>query len=133
MILFLDTTIVAYRVEMPAETGPRVAGRLAALARGGHSFAISDLVRTEARMLGKRHRDDRLIALYEAFFAAANLRVLATTAAVCDQATRLRARHAFQPMGALQLAAAIVHGCDRFLTADARLSRCPDIPVDLLP
>jgi predicted nucleic acid-binding protein len=33
----------------------------------------------------------------------------------------------------LHLAAAVEGGCDRFLTNDARLSRFPDIPVEVLP
>jgi len=34
---------------------------------------------------------------------------------------------------ALHLAAAIVHGCDRFLTNDTHLNACTDIPIDVLP
>ena len=33
----------------------------------------------------------------------------------------------------LQLATAVEHGCDRFLTNDTRLSRFPDITVEVLP
>ena len=52
---------------------------------------------------------------------------------VSERATLLRADHNFKAMDALQLAADIVHGCDRFLTADSRISRCPGIAVDVLP
>ena len=133
MILFLDTNIVIYRTEMPPGFGHRVRVHLANLQAAGHTFAVSDLVRMECRVLPARNADLRLLALYDAFFAAADVQVLSLTTAVCDRATLLRATHNFTTTDALQLAAAIVHGCDRFLTADARLSRCPDIPVNLLP
>jgi predicted nucleic acid-binding protein len=77
--------------------------------------------------------DAILLAEFDAFFAAIDVQVLPLTAAVCDRATVLRATHNFKTPDALQLAAAIVHGCDRFLTNDARLSACTDIPVDVLP
>ena len=41
--------------------------------------------------------------------------------------------HTFKTPDALQLGAAIVHGNDRFLTNDTRLSACTDIPIDVLP
>jgi len=54
------------------------------------------------------------------------------TAAVCDRAAAIRAAHNLKPLDSLHLAAAIVHGCTRFLTNDNRLSRFPDIPVEVL-
>jgi hypothetical protein len=45
----------------------------------------------------------------------------------------VRAVHNFKTPDALQLGAAIVHGCDQFLTNDSRLSACTDIRVEVLP
>ncbi len=45
----------------------------------------------------------------------------------------MRADLGFKTPDALHLAAAIEGGCDRFLTNDARLSRCTDIAVEVLP
>jgi predicted nucleic acid-binding protein len=51
---------------------------------------------------------------------------------VCNRAAAIRAAYRFKPLDSPHLAAAVVHGCDRFLTNDARLSTSPDIPVELL-
>ena len=45
----------------------------------------------------------------------------------------LRAQYGFKTPDALHLAAAVIHGCDRFLTNDARLTVCTALPIDILP
>jgi predicted nucleic acid-binding protein len=53
----------------------------------------------------------------------------------CDSAVRaaqLRADLNLKTPDALHLAAAIEAGCDRVLTNDNRLSKCTDIPVEVL-
>jgi predicted nucleic acid-binding protein len=132
MILLLDTNVVIYYVEAPAGFGPRASAWIDSHRLAGHTFAVSDLVRMECRVKPTRNGDLALVADFDLFFASSGVRVLPLTAAVCDRATLIRAAYNFKTPDALQLAAAIVHGCDRFLTADARLA-CTDIPVDLLP
>ena len=112
---------------------PLALSHLSSLRSGGHSFAVIDLVRLECRVHPIRQADLALLAQYDAFFAAAHVQVLPLTTAVCDRATLLRATYNFKLADALQLAAAIIHGCDRFLTNDTRLSHCPDIAVEVLP
>jgi len=133
VIVFLDTNIVIYLIEGPPGFGRRAVNYLTSLRSGGHSFAVSDLVRVECRIHPIRRADATLLAQYDAFFAARHVQVLPLSTAVCDRATLLRATQNFKLADALQLAAAIVHGCDRFVTNDARLSHCTDIPVDALP
>jgi predicted nucleic acid-binding protein len=133
VIVFLDTNIVIYFIENPPVFGVRATVHLTALRAAGHTFAVSDLVRLECRMLPIRNANLTLLGHYDAFFASSEVQVLSLTGAVCDRATLLRARHNFKTPDALQLAAAIVHGCDRFLTNDTRLSACTDIPIDVLP
>lgn len=133
VIVFLDTNLAIYLIEGPLGFGPRAVRHLTGLRAGGHSFAVSDLVRVECRVHPIRHGHHTLLAQYDAFFAAAHVQVLPLTTPVCDRATLLRATYHFKLADALQLAAAIAHGCDRFLTNDTRLSHCTDIPVDVLP
>ncbi len=133
MILFLDTNLVIYLIENPPTFGPRATALVTALRTAGHRFAVSDLVRLECRAYPVRRSDLTLLAQYDAFFTSSDVQVLPLTAAVCDRATVLRATFNFKTPDALQLAAAVVHGCDRFLTNDARLNACTDIPIDALP
>ena len=132
MIVFLDTNIVIYLVDDPPTFGARAMARVTALRAAGATFAVSDLVRLECRVYPMRMADHGLLGRYDAFFASPQVRVLSLTAPVCDCATLLRATHNFKTPDALQLAAAIVHGCDRFVTNDARLQACAGIPVELL-
>jgi predicted nucleic acid-binding protein len=133
VIVFLDTNIVIYLVEHPPVFGPRALACCTAHEQAGDTFAVSDLVRLECRVLPVRQGDAQLLAHYDTFFAAMNVQVLPLTTAVCDRATLLRAVHNFKTPDALQLAAAIVHGCDCFLTHDTRLNRCTDIAVEVMP
>jgi predicted nucleic acid-binding protein len=133
MILFLDTNVVIYFIENTPGFGPRAEAWIDQHRQAGHVFAVSDLVRMEARVMPTRSGDAALLALFARFFALADVRVLPLTAAVCDRATQIRATLNFKTPDSIQLAAAIVHGCDRFLTADGRLNWCKDIPVDVLP
>jgi predicted nucleic acid-binding protein len=133
VIAFLDTNMVVYLIEIPPVFGARAAAQVTALIVAGHTVAVSDLVRLECRVLPIRCSDVTLLGRYDAFFASPDVRMLSLTAAVCDRATLLRAKYNFKTADALQLAAAIVHGCDRFLTNDRRLSACTDIRIEVLP
>jgi predicted nucleic acid-binding protein len=72
------------------------------------------------------------LASYAAFFAGPRSRTLPVTVAVWERAARIRADHHFSALDALHLATAVVHGCSRFLTNDARLKKFPDIVVEIL-
>ncbi len=51
---------------------------------------------------------------------------------VWDRAALVGATFHFKALDAVHLATAIEHGCAVFLTADAQLSRCTDITVEVL-
>lgn len=133
MIIYLDANIIVYWVEGPSGREARAISHLANLRRAGHVFAVSDLTRLECRVKPLRLALSALLADFDAFFASTDVQVLSLTAAVCDRATELRARHGFKTPDALHLAAAIVHGCDRFLSNDVRLNACTVTPIDVLP
>jgi hypothetical protein len=72
------------------------------------------------------------MARYVTFFNSPDFNVLPVVPAVCDGAARIRAQYGFKPLDALHLAAAVEHGCTRFLGNDAQLKRLPDILAELL-
>jgi predicted nucleic acid-binding protein len=133
VIVFLDTNIVIYYIEGPPEFGPRAVQAITDLRAGKHTFAVSDLVVMESRVHPIRNNDLQTLAQFDGFFSLRDVQVFKLTTAVCQRATHLRAKYNIKTPDALQLGAAIVHGCDRFLTADSRLSSCIDIPIDVLP
>ncbi len=73
-----------------------------------------------------------LSARLRQFFASTGVTVVSITAAVCDRAAHIRAIFNFKSMDALQLAAAVEHGANVFLTADARLGSFTGLTVEVL-
>ena len=134
MIVCLDANCVIYLVEKNPVWGAKLAARLATLRSAGHSFAVTDLARTEC-LAGPLHKGDAsVVADFQAFFNDPDIQVLPLTAAVCERAAHLRAVSNFQfaVPDCPHLAAAIVHGCGLFLTNDAQLRHCTDITVEIL-
>lgn len=132
MTVFLDTNIVIYFVEQTPAWGAKVRARVAVLRAAGDRLAISDLVRMECRVGPLRTGNTTLLGDFVNFFNDPDVSVFAATPAVCDRAAEIRALYNFKPLDALHLAAAVLNGCGLFLTHDARLSRFPDITVEVL-
>ena len=106
---------------------------MGAILATGDRLAVSDLVRLECRVGPLAAGNATRLAEFDAFFASPDVQVVPVTTAVFDRAALIRARHRFRLADSLNLAAAVEAGCDGFLTNDARLSRFPDVPVELLP
>jgi len=130
--VFLDTNIVVYLIERAPDIGPAAAAHVEVLLSQGERLVVSDLVRRECRVRPLRLGDAVTLAAYDGYFGSEDVEVVPITPAVCDRAATIRARDRFRPMDALHLAAAIEHGCGRFLTHDSRLGAFPDIAVELL-
>ena len=133
MIVYLDANIVIYLIENRPLWGPRAAAAIAALRASGARLVVSDLTRLECRVGPLKSRDALLLGQFDAFFGDPGVTVLGLTAAVCDRAAEFRAHYGFKTPDALHLAAALIHGCDRFLTNDNRLNACTAITIDVLP
>jgi uncharacterized protein len=99
----------------------------------GDRIVVSDLIRLECRVAPLRLRDSAKLALFDGFFAQTNVEYAPLTTSVFDRATSIRADFGFKTIDAVNLAAAVEHGCRRFLTNDAQLVRFPDITVEILP
>jgi predicted nucleic acid-binding protein len=130
MILYLDTNIIIYAVEHHPVFGPKAVTRIATARAAGDSILISDLTRMECLVLPLRNGDVALEQTYQGFFGL--ITVVPITPTVCDRAARIRATHRFKPMDALQLAAAVEHSANIFLTNDFRLSSFTDLMVEVL-
>jgi predicted nucleic acid-binding protein len=133
MMIYFDSVIVIYLID---HTGPfhvRATARLTRLVAARDRIAVSDLSRLECRVKPLRLRDAAKLTDFDNFFARPDVNLVPLSTAVYDRATAIRATHNFKLADALHLAAAVESGCDRFLTNDTRLSRFPDIPVEVLP
>ena len=129
MRVYLDSAAAIYLVENIAPWGATVQ---AFLRKSGAVPQASVLTRMECRVLPLRECRAELLADYDAFFASLDGGLLGLNAAVFEKATDLRARLNLRTPDALHLAAAIVCGCDVFLTNDQTLQRCTEIRVEAL-
>jgi predicted nucleic acid-binding protein len=73
------------------------------------------------------------LAAFDTFFTRPDVVKVPLSTAAFDRATILRSAFGFKTPNAIHLAAALEGGCGLFLTNDGRLSRCPDIPIEVLP
>jgi predicted nucleic acid-binding protein len=133
MLVYCDSCIPIYYFDHTGALNVRASNKLAALAAAGDLIAASDLVRLECRVKPMSLGDTAKLAVFDAFFARPDVRLVPITTAVFDRATAIRASHNFKLGDSLHLAAALEAGCDRFLTNDTRLSAFTDIPVEVLP
>jgi predicted nucleic acid-binding protein len=86
----------------------------------------------ECRVKPLREGNTALLQDYDDYFAEVVEETVVLSRAVIDRATDIRARYGFRTPDALHLAAAVVSGCDVFLTNDYRLNRFPDIAMDVI-
>ncbi len=132
MKVYLDANCVIYFVENHPVWCSRVIDRVTAIQLAQGELAVGDLTRAECLVGPFRKNDSGLEKRYRAFFSDPEIHVLGITAAICEQAARLRATHSIKLPDALHLATAIEHGCGLFLTNDAQLARCTEIAVEIL-
>lgn len=134
MILFLDACIVVYWIEAPDPFHARLMKRLGALRTQypDASFAVSRLSWMECMVKPLRDDDQALISEYNAFFDAAQLRMVELTASVVQRATLLRARYALKTPDALQAACALeLPGESLFLTNDKNFKKVPGLQLEI--
>jgi len=122
---YLDTAPVIYTVEQVPQFAPAVDARISGVVR-----VASDLTRLECRVKPLREGDIELLKDYDDFFAGAIAEMVALSREVIDRATEIRAQYGFKTPDAIHLAAAVVSGCNIFLTNDHRLDRFTDIAVE---
>ena len=88
--------------------------------------------RLECRCKPLRQGDAALLALYDAFFASAEVLLLEITPDVVEKATELRAHLNLKTPDAIHLASAILVQASAFLTADRSLARCTEVQVEIV-
>jgi predicted nucleic acid-binding protein len=131
-VIYLDSSVAIRLIEGDAATRAPIEARLLPL-RGAVRFILtSRLTRLECRVKPLRSADAVLLALYDAFFASAEVDLAELTAAVVEKATDLRAALNFKTPDALHLATAIIGGASSFLTGDRSFTRCAEIAVEVL-
>ncbi len=131
-LIYLDANVVIRLVEGNAATRAPLATRLAPALGVPGSLATSRLTRLECRSKPLRTGDLATVAQFDLFFAGVELVLAELSAAVIERATDLRARYNLKTPDALHYATAVELGAAVFLTGDRALSRCSEVPVEVL-
>ena len=129
MHVYLDTVPVIYLVEEVPNYAELVDRRVSV---ADVIQVASDLTRMECWVKPLREGNTALLQDYDDYFAEVVEETVVLSRAVIDRATDIRACYGFRTPDALHLAAAVVSGCDVFLTNDYRLNRFPDIAMDVI-
>ena len=80
-----------------------------------------------------RDNDIKLVEDFKRFLSDTSTRVILIDENIADQAAKLRARYpGFKAMDSIQLASAIVYGCDMFVTNDKQLKKCDALKVMII-
>jgi predicted nucleic acid-binding protein len=131
-VIYLDANVVIRLVEGDAATRTPLIARLAASLGVSGSLVTSRLTRLECRTKPLRAGDAATLAAFDVFFAGAELILVEVSAAVIERATDLRAKYNLKTPDALHYATSIEAGAAVFLTGDRALSRCVEVPVEVL-
>ena len=127
--LYLDAAPIIYTVEQIPHYAAAVDTWLSS---ADIVQVVSDLTRMECRVKPLRDGNYNLLAEYDDYFEGAIAEIVALSREVIDRATAIRAQQGFKTPDAIHLAAAVISGCDVFLTNDHRLDRFPDITVEIV-
>jgi predicted nucleic acid-binding protein len=131
-VIYADANIIIRLMEGNAVIRAPIEARLLPLRGTGRFLLTSRLTRLECRVKPLRANDAALLALYDALFAGAEVDLLELTAQVVEKATELRSGLNVRTPDALHLASGILAGATAFLTGDRSLTRCTEIPVEVI-
>jgi predicted nucleic acid-binding protein len=131
-LIYLDANVVIRLVEGDAATRAPLVTRLAASLGMPGSLVTSRLTRLECRTKPLRAGDLATLGQFDVFFAGVEIVLEEVSEAVIERATDLRAKYNLKTPDALHYATAVEVGAAVFLTGDRTLSRCSEVPVEVL-
>ncbi|MFO0936936.1 MAG: type II toxin-antitoxin system VapC family toxin [Gemmataceae bacterium] len=131
-MIYIDANVIIRLIEGDSTTRLPLENHLLPYRGCGRFLMTSRLSRLECLVKPVRFNDDKLISLYETFFASAELLLIDVTAEVIEIATKLRANLNLKTPDALHLASAVHFGAKEYLTGDKSLSKCEEISVEVI-
>ena len=131
--IFLDTNPIIYYLQHNTEFGETVKAFLIAMRKERAQFVSSDITIEEYCVYPYREKNTALIDSFDQFVSLSEMEIVHTSEVIAKKAAQIRAEFtAFKAMDALQLATAVISGCDCFLTNDKQLQQFTEIKVHLI-
>ena len=131
-LLFLDTAPVIYHVEGVALYQPLTDFVFRCVTSGTIEVATSPITLAECLVHPLRKQDTALAQQFRRAITGGAHTRYASLDAAAESAALLRARYNLSLTDAFQIAAALVAGCDAFLTNDLDLKRVVELPILVL-
>ncbi|MCI2430034.1 PIN domain-containing protein [Candidatus Acetothermia bacterium] len=129
----LDTAVFIYALEAHPIFGAEVQGLLHEIDTGQIHALTSVLTLLEVLVQPLRHKRMDLVIAYRERLTSSRLKLYPLTETICEKAAELRARYTtLQTPDAIQLATALFHNANFFITNDDRLRSLEEIPVVVL-
>jgi predicted nucleic acid-binding protein len=135
VIAFFDANALIYLIEAKAPFVSKVRDSLIELARKHPNMrlAISRLTWLECRVGPMKNNDNETLAVYDAFFARADIQWIELTRDVVELAAAIRVKHGLRTPDALQAACCLQLGTKHiFLSGDKTFERVAGLNVKLL-
>ena len=135
MIAFFDASALIYLIEAKEPFATKVRKELAATARKHPDLgaAVSRLTWLECRVAPMKANDSATLAMFDDFFARADLVWLELSRDVVELAAAIRVKHGLRTPDALQAASCLQLGADHvFLTGDSAFKRVNGLNVKVL-
>lgn len=131
--LSLDTAPIIYFVEAYPHYDALVTNIFQRIANGDLIGVTSVISLTEVLVQPVLHANTALQRQYrDLLLHSRYFRTLPINSAVAEKAAEMRARYRLRTPDALQIALALITGCEAFLTNDATLRRVTDLRVVVL-
>ncbi len=131
--IFLDSAILIYYIEEHSRYIKYLDNFFNNLEDGLFKSISSILTLTEILVAPMQNNDDELITSYkDILLNSKNLYVININEDISIKASRLRADYGYRIPDAIQLSAAILTGCDHFLTNDKRLKSNKELSILVL-
>jgi predicted nucleic acid-binding protein len=128
--IFIDTAPLIYYIEENPRYLKFLQPFFAANEKYGYFFLSSVITLMEVLVLPLRHKKNELAQRYETVLTSSNaIKLVAIDEEIAKISARLRAEYSFKTPDAVQLATAIMHSADTFLTNDKQLKVVKEVNV----
>ena len=128
--IFLDTNPVIYFLELD-DTYYDAMERFF-IENKSARYVTSVVTVAEYFVMPFRDDEEDRIRFFNSFIEEMDVDILDVNRSIAEKAAQIRAIYrSFKAMDSLQLAAAVISGCDLFLTNDLKLGQFREIPVQM--
>lgn len=125
--VFLDTTPIIYYIQQNEIYFRTVEKIFYFLAENKVDFIASDITTAESLIHAYRYKKTDWLNNFDGLMKIFDVEILHTTEEISRKAAQISAKFNFELPDSIQLATAVISGCDIFLTNDKRLKKFDEV------